>query len=215
MASILSILASPYGAASRGATLAAQAVANLQAADPSLALVERDLSTLSRSVIPSSYADAVLARQPSDHPAFGLSETLIREVEDAAFITIATPMHNYTVPACLKLWIDLVLRHSRSFAPVNGVKTGLLGDRPVLVVVTSGGAVTAQDAGQPDHLTGYFTDVLSTIGISDVRFVYLEALVNPVQAGKAIAEGAKAILQDPVFGSRQDSVPVMAWAANK
>ncbi|MBT0668945.1 NAD(P)H-dependent oxidoreductase [Novosphingobium profundi] len=214
MASILSILASPYGAASRGATLAAQAAANLQAADPSLALVERDLSTLARSVIPSSYADAVLARQPSEHAAFDLSETLIREVEDAAFITIATPMHNYTVPASLKLWIDLVLRHSRSFAPVNGVKTGLLGDRPVLVVVTSGGAVTGKEAGQPDHLTGYLTDVLSTIGISDVRFIYLEGLVNPVQAGIAMAAGARAMLQDPVFAGRQGGESAMAHAVN-
>jgi Acyl carrier protein phosphodiesterase len=211
MASILSIFASPYGAASRGATLAAQAVANLQAADPSLSLVERDLSALPRAIVPQAYSEAVLAQQPADHAAFALSETLIGEVEDAAFITIATPMHNYTVPACLKLWIDLVLRHSRSFAPVNGVKTGLLGDRPALVVVTSGNRVTGKGAGQPDHLTGYLTDVLSTVGISNLRFIYLEGLVNPVQAGMTITEGARAILHDPVFGSK----PAMARAANR
>lgn len=209
MASILSILASPYGGASRGATLAAQAVANLQAADPSLALVERDLSTLPRAAIPQAYSDAVLARHPDDHPAFDLSETLIREVEDANFVIIATPMHNYTVPACLKLWIDLVLRYGRSFAPVNGVKTGLLGDRPVLVAVTAGGLVTGPGAAQPDHLTGYLTDVLSTVGISDVRFIYLEGLVNPVQAGQVVVEGARAMLQDLVFGSRQTGRPGM------
>ena len=123
-------------------------------------------------------------------------------------------MHNYTVPACLKLWIDLVLRHSRSFAPVSGVKTGLLGDRPVLVVVTSGGAVTGQDAGQPDHLTGYLTDVLSTIGISDVRFIYLEGLVNPVQTGITVAAGTRVMPQDPVFGSRRGGEPAMARAVN-
>lgn len=200
MASILSILASPYGAASRGAKLAARAAANLRAGDPSLAIVERDLSALPRAVISPAYSDAVLARQPDDHSAFELSEALIREVEDAAFITIAAPMHNYTVPACLKLWIDLVLRHGRSFATVGGVKSGLLGNRPVLVVVTAGGPITGQRGGQPDHMTGYLTDVLSTLGMADVRFIYLDGLVNPVQAGQALLEGAEAMLQDQVFG---------------
>lgn len=215
MASILSIHASPHGAASRGATLALQAVANLQAADPSLALVERDLSALSHANIPQAYSEAVLAQQPDDHAAFALSETLISEVEDAAFITIATPMHNYTVPASLKLWIDLVLRHRRSFASANGVKTGLLGDRPVLVVVTAGGLVTGPGAVQPNHLTGYLTDVLATVGISDVRFVYLEGLVNPVQADIAMAQGIRMISEDPAFGSRQGNPPAMARAVNR
>lgn len=215
MASILSIHASPHGAASRGATLAWQAVANLQAADPSLALVERDLSALSLATVPQAYSEAVLAQQPDDHAAFAFSETLISEVEDAAFITIATPMHNYTVPACLKLWIDLVLRHRRSFASANGVKTGLLGDRPVLVVVTAGGLVTGPGAVQPNRLTGYLTDVLATVGISDVRFVYLEGLVNPVQAYIAMAQGIRMISEDPAFGSRRGNPTAMAQAVNR
>lgn len=201
MASILSITASPYGAASRGATLAAQAVAHLRAADPLLSHVTRDLSVFSNAEVPPSYSDALLARQPHDHPAFDLSETLIREVEDAAFITIATPIHNYTVPACLKLWIDLVLRHGRSFTSLHGEKTGVLGNRPVLVIVTAGGFVTGQRVTQPDHLTGYLTNVLSTIGITDLRFIYLEGLIDPAQAAEAMARGAQAMLQDPVFGA--------------
>lgn len=212
MASILSITASPYGTASRGATLAAQAVAHLRATDPSLSLVDRDLSVFSNAAIPPPYSEALLARQPHDHPAFDLSETLIREVEDAAFITIATPMHNYTVPACLKLWIDLVLRHGRSFTSVNGVKTGVLGDRPVLVIVTAGGLVTGEGVVQPNHLTGYLTDVLSTIGISNVRFIYLEGLVDPVQAAEAVARGAQAMLYDPVFGDMRTGKQAMTQA---
>lgn len=202
MTSILLITASPYGSSSRGAQLALQAVANLQAQDPSLTLVERDLSALADATIHSDYSDAVVGRQSHDVEIFALSEQLIRELEDAAYLIVATPMHNYTVPATLKLWIDFVLRYGRSFAPVDGIKTGLLKDRPTLIVVTAGGIVSGPGRLQPDHLTGYFTDVLATVGVRDLKFVYLDGLVNPARAEQVAADGARAITIDPVFGAQ-------------
>jgi len=201
MASILLITASPYGGASRGAVLAMQAVENLQRRHPSLDLVTRDLAALADATIHSSYADAIVGGQAHDAEAFALSEQLIRELEDAAFLVIATPMHNYTVPASLKMWIDFVLRYGRSFAPVDGIKTGLLKNRPTLVVVTAGGIVTGAGRFQPDHLTGYLGDVMSTIGIHDLKFVYLDGLANPARAEQVAADGAQTIAQDKVFGS--------------
>lgn len=203
MASILLVTASPYGTSSRGTDFAAQAVANLLVRDPSLRLVERDLTKLPQPVLPQSYAEAIVTRQPHDAEAFALSEQLIREVEDASFVIIATPMHNYTVPASLKLWIDLVLRFGRTFAPVNGVKTGLLEDRPTLIVVTAGGLVTGPNANQPDHLTGYMTDVLATIGIRALRFQYLEATVNAQLAEQAQSRSEQDIARDTDFGYLQ------------
>ena len=38
------------------------------------------------------------------------SEELIQELESSDFVVIATPMHNFTVPAALKMWIDHVVR---------------------------------------------------------------------------------------------------------
>lgn len=202
MASILLISASPYGSSSRGARLAAQAVANLQASDSSLRLVERDLSALAKAGIPPEYADAVVARSGHEAEAFILSESLIRELEEASYVVIATPMHNYTVSASLKLWIDYVLRFGRSFAPVNGIKTGLLKDRPTLVIVTSGGLVKHTAAQQPDHLTGYVTDVLATVGIRDVRYIYLEGLANPARWDEIADEAGQTLMADDAFGSR-------------
>lgn len=200
MASILLITASPYGGASRGAILAMQAVENLQRNHPSLNLVVRDLSALATATIHSSYAEAVVGGLAHDAEAFVLSEELIRELEDAAFVVIATPMHNYTVPASLKMWIDFVLRYGRSFAPIDGVKTGFLKNRPTLVVVTAGGIVNGDGRAQPDYLTGYLGDVLSTVGIHDLRFVYLDGLASPVRAEQVAADGAQTIQQDEVFG---------------
>lgn len=200
MASILLITASPYGLTSRGTLIARDAIASLRAKHPLLTLVERDLSTISAVTVQSSYADAILGRHAYEVEAFAFSETLIREVEEAEFVIIATPMHNYTVPAALKLWIDMLLRYGRSFAPVDGVKTGLLADRPTLIVVSSGGQVTGAGSLQPDHLTSYMTDVLTTVGIRDIRFVYLEGLANQNLVETAILRGARIVALDTVFG---------------
>ena len=110
-------------------------------------------------------------------------------------------MHNFTVPASLKQWIDHVLRIGRSFARQNGRKVGLLRDRPTLILVASGGSVRDGDTEQPDHLTGYLRDVLATIGIFDVRFAYLEGLEHPERADNAIAAAWRSIELDPIFGS--------------
>ncbi|WP_232493126.1 FMN-dependent NADH-azoreductase [Novosphingobium kaempferiae] len=202
MASILLITASPYGSSSRGAQLAMQAVTNLQAQNPRLTLIERDLSALADATIHSGYSDALIGGHSHDAEVFALSEHLIRELEDAAYLIVATPMHNYTVPATLKMWIDFVLRYGRSFAPVDGIKTGLLKDRPTLVVVTAGGIVSGAGRLQPDHLTGYLADVLATVGVRDLKFVYLDGLVNPARAEQVAADGAQSIAMDPVFGAK-------------
>jgi FMN-dependent NADH-azoreductase len=138
--------------------------------------------------------------KPHDSEAFILSETLIRELEQTDRLIIATPMHNYTVPASLKLWIDYVLRYGRTFATEEGQKYGLLANRPTLIIVTSGGLVSPPAAMQPDHLTGYLRDVFATLGITDLRFVYLEGLVRHDMSDAIVAAGWDAIIEDHAFG---------------
>jgi FMN-dependent NADH-azoreductase len=200
MSSVLLLNASPAGAASRGFALADEAVANLRWNDGNIAVVSRDLTAEPLAPVSFDYASAIVGGQPFDAPAFDQSERLIREIEASDYLVIATPMHNFTVPAALKLWIDNVLRHSRSFAPSPEGKLGLLGDRPVLVIVSSGDRVMGDSVRQPDHLTGYLTDVLATLGMTDVRFVYLEGVMRPDLTEQVMAAGRAAIDRDTAFG---------------
>ena len=48
-------------------------------------------------------------------------------------------LHNYTVPASLKAWMDRVVRIGRTFASTPAGKVGSLADRPTFVVAASGG----------------------------------------------------------------------------
>ena len=118
----------------------------------------------------------MVTRQPDSDPVLAYSEQLIAEVEHSDGVLISTPMHNFTVPAALKLWIDFVLRIGRTFTATPEGKFGLLADRPVLVLVRSGGICTGAAARQPDFLTPYLKQVLAVIGLSTVDFIYLEGI---------------------------------------
>ena len=98
------------------------------------------------------------------------SDELIQELESADIVVIGTPMHNLTVPAALKAWIDLVVRARRTFNVTPAGKVGTLRDRPVFVAISSGGRFSGERAHQPDFLTPYLKTVLGTIGLHDLTF---------------------------------------------
>jgi FMN-dependent NADH-azoreductase len=79
---------------------------------------------------------------------------------------IVTPMHNFTVPASLKLWLDHVIRINRSFHSTPQGKVGLMKDIPTFVLVSSGGFHVGERARQLDFLTPYLRYALASIGIN-------------------------------------------------
>jgi FMN-dependent NADH-azoreductase len=200
MRTILLLNASPFGSASRAYGLARKAARNVMNGQSDIRLVERDLSQLRPSPLSELYAHAIVTRAQHDAPAFEESEALIREVEACDYLIVATPMHNFTVPASLKLWIDYVLRAGRTFSYRDGHKVGLLDDRPALVVIGSGGIHKGADAKQPDYLSAYFAHVLATIGIKDVQFIHLQGLSRPDIVEQSLLLGERQLADDPVFG---------------
>lgn len=200
MKTILLINASPFGAASRNYKLARKAADNLLDARPDIMLVERHLAAARQSPIAEDYADAIVKHAERDAPAFAESEILIREVEACDYLIVATPTHNFSVPAALKLWIDYVLRADRTFTYRDGYKIGMLDDRPTLVVVSSGGVHNGPNARQPDYLSPYLTEILATIGISDVQIIRLQGLAIPDFAAESLALGDRLLAANPIFG---------------
>lgn len=178
MQRILLLECGPYGQQSRGSRLAQELVERLRQRHPAAQVLERDLAREPLPALTAEYAGALVGLAPNDDPALDVSERLIQELENSDCLVIATPMHNFTVPAALKLWIDYVLRIGRSFAATEAGKVGLLADRPTFVVVSSGGYYRGELARQPDFLTAYLRHVLSTIGIHDLEFIHLQGLVR-------------------------------------
>lgn len=186
---LLHVSASPRGSASISRRFGASLVENLQRVEQ-IRVVGRDLVEFALPYPDRAFVEASLTPEPerdaSAAAALVLSETLIGELEIADFIVFDTPMHNYTVPAALKSWIDYVVRPGRTFRSTSDGKVGLLRDRPVYLVAACGGPVSDSVAAQTDFLTAYLRYVLATMGLRNFH----PLLLDSVRRGEAAIQRA-------------------------
>lgn len=188
MKNILFIRCSPKTSGSHSGTFAQEFVESLEQSLAPAKVVHRDLSN---APIPHVSSQHTLASEkhesmldPTEQEALKLSNTLIEELEATDVLVIATPMHNYNVPSVLKAWIDHIVRAHRTIKLMPQGKIGLIEDKRTYIIVSSGGHHTNQPAWQPDFLTPYVTEILRTVGITSVEFIYLEAMSH----GSAVIE---------------------------
>lgn len=195
MKNILLISCSPKTSGSHSSTFAHEFVDRLKQSLGSTKVVHRDLSNApiphvsSQHTLASEKHESVLAH--AEQEALKLSNTLIEELEATDILIIATPMHNYNVPSVLKAWIDHVVRAHRTIKLTPQGKIGLIGDKRTYIIVSSGGHHTNQLAWQPDFLTPYLTEILHTVGITTVEFIYLEAMNHGPEAIELAVETAR------------------------
>lgn len=118
---------------------------------------------------------------------------------------IGTPVHNLTVPALLKAWIDNVVRIHRTVCPTPQDKVGMLPDRPVYIAVTSGGWRTGPRARNPDFFEPYLRAVLGMVGLRDLRFFSME--------GTALGRQRAALAQAKAFAAVNDHFKALPTTA--
>jgi FMN-dependent NADH-azoreductase len=197
---ILHLTCSPRGGEAYSHIISTELVDALRARHSGANVVTRDLATTPPSFVDIGFTRAIRDPAATDAPAFAESQALIAELETSDALVIGTPMHNFTVPAPLKAWIDQIVRIHRTFRSTQAGKLGLLRDRPSVVVIASGGYFTGPAPGstpaQPDHLTLYLRDILATIGITDLRFITLEGLSRGPDAVATALAGARARVSD-------------------
>ncbi len=192
MPNVLYLTCSPRGAMSFSRRVGDELVAGLGGA-----VLARDLAEDPPPMVDAGFSAAILAPvTEAVPPALAVSEALIRELEAADVLVIATPMNNFGVPAVLKAWIDQIVRINRTFRSTPEGKVGLLRDRPAYLVVASGGWFTGPSPtgtpAQPDFLTGYVRTVLETVGIRSLSIVALEGVTRGAEVAAAAIGKARA-----------------------
>ena len=199
MTAALVVEASPRGAASFSRQATARLLEWLRARHQDWREIRRDLTDTPPSLIDAGFAAAMLtppdARSAAQHAALAESERLIGEIETTDLLVISTPMHNFTVPAVLKAWIDQVLRVERTFRRTSEGKIGTLAPRPCYLVIAAGGAISPPAARQPDFLLPYLRAVLATIGVGEPLVLRLEALSGAADAPARVAAATEAWLR--------------------
>ncbi|AVF95257.1 FMN-dependent NADH-azoreductase [Vibrio diabolicus] len=152
-------------------------------------LTVRDLAANPLPVLDFAVATALRATEDlsqEQQAVVELSDTLIEEVKNADTLVIAAPMYNFTIPTQLKNWIDLIARAGVTFKYTENGVQGLIEGKKAIVITTRGGI---HKDSPTDNVTPYLCTVLGFVGITDVEFVYAEALnMGEDFAAKGISE---------------------------
>ena len=100
---------------------------------------------------------------------FELSDKLVLELKESDVIIISVPIYNFGPPATLKAWSDLAARVKETFKYTDdGQRIGLLQDKQVYLVITSGGTKVN---GKEDFLTPWLIHVLNFFGIKKIKII--------------------------------------------
>ncbi len=148
-----------------------------KAKHPETRIVERDLATdalpfVTESWIQASYTPAA-QRTPQQQQALALSDTLIEEVMAADVIVLGVPMHNFSIPAPLKAWFDLVARAGKTFSYGEKGPKGLIDSGKRVVALVSRGGVydDGASAAAPDFQVPYLRHMLHFLGLENLTVI--------------------------------------------
>lgn len=134
-------------------------------------LIERDL-TRKLPLIDGEWMQANFTpaeqKTPNQKETLAFSDHLIAELNQADHLVIGVPVYNFSIPAALKAWIDLVARAKVTFQYTENGPEGLVTPKKVYLVYASGGTPMGSAI---DFATPYLKHVLSFIGLNDVALI--------------------------------------------
>jgi FMN-dependent NADH-azoreductase len=192
MATLLKIDSSPMGDHSISRKLTAQFAASWQKAHPRGEVISRDLSRTELVPVNGLWVGAAYtpedARSREQREALAVSDTLIAELQRAEEYVLGVPMHNFSIPSTLKLWIDQVARAGKTFSYGADGPKGLLNGKKATLLIASGGVYEHGTAmASLNFVTPYLKAVFGFIGVTDVTIIRAEGTAQ-LMSGKVDTE---------------------------
>ncbi|MFC4270116.1 ACP phosphodiesterase [Sneathiella chungangensis] len=165
-------------------SVAATFIRKWRAIDREDKIIHRDVGVNPPAFISQDWIAAVFtsdAAKTDDQKALlSLSDTLIREVEQADIIVMSSSMYNYGMPAALKAWFDQVIRLNKTFTfdlargdfPLEPIMSG-----KILVLITSSGEFGFGIGGireKMNHLGPHIRTLSHYLGVETVHEINAE-----------------------------------------
>lgn len=122
---------------------------------------------------------------PEQEEALSISHELVDEILEADTIIISAPIYNFSVPASLKAYFDLISRAGLTFQYTENGPVGLLKNKKAYVVMSSGGTEIGSDV---DFAGSYVKHFLGFIGITDIEVIKLDQLMFDAESKQAEAD---------------------------
>ncbi|MFA7386146.1 MAG: NAD(P)H-dependent oxidoreductase [Thiohalobacteraceae bacterium] len=165
-----------------------QLIAGFQERGSRIDVTQRDLATTDLPYLDADWIAANFTppeqRNSAQRATLLLSDQLVQELVEADLLVIGVPLYNFSIPAKLKAWVDLVARAGLTFRYTDAGPQGLLKGKRAFLLLASGG-VRADSAA--DFATAYLRHVLGFLGISEVTLIAADGLM---QRGEAALESA-------------------------
>lgn len=173
-----------------------------QAQTPSGQVIHRDLSLtppphISESVIGAIYSQEKTAEQET---ALSLSNELIAELQQADLIVISTPMYNFGIPSTLKAYFDHVARPGETFTFTEQGPQGLLVDKKVINIITSGGDYRQPPLNAMNFVDDYLKTILSFIGLKEITPIHAVDMAKSADEVSLTLTSAKSNIQNVLKG---------------
>jgi FMN-dependent NADH-azoreductase len=179
MPTLLRIDSSPMGERSISRKLTEKFADSWRKSHPGGKVIIRDLCALELPVVNGSWVGAAYApsesRTPEQTKALTLSDSLVADLQEADEYVLGVPMHNFSVPASLKLWIDQISRVGKTFTYSDAGAKGLLTGKRATLLLASGGVY---ESGSPmasfDFVAPYLRAMFGFLGVTDVTIIAAE-----------------------------------------
>jgi FMN-dependent NADH-azoreductase len=188
MPTLLKIDSSPMGERSISRRLTAEFEKTWINTHPGGTVFSRDLTTLALPFVDGRWVAAAFtpedARTAEQNEALAISDLLVADLQNADEYVVGVPMHNFSIPSTLKLWIDQVVRVGKTVAYSSTGAKGLLTEKKATLLMASGGVYEQGSAlAALDFVTPYLRTVFGFIGVTDVNFIAAEG-TSKLMTGK-------------------------------
>ena len=176
MPTLLRVDSSPMFQASVSRRLTDEYVRRWRTLNPGGKLIARDLTKTELAPITAEWVGAAYtpeeSRSTEQRQLLAVSDGLIAELETADEYVIGVPMHNFSIPSTVKLWIDLIARAGKTFAYADGQSNGLLQGKKAMFLVASGGKYDEGTAlASFNFVEPYLRTVFAFLGVTDTAFI--------------------------------------------
>ena len=201
MSTVLVLTSSALGAASVSNQLVQDAITQLVLQDLQLRVFTRDLGGKPIPHLTIDSANALRGAEPANDAqasAQALSDELIAELKAADTLIIGAPMYNFGIASTLKTWFDHVLRAGITFKYSESGPVGLLKDKRAIVIETRGGLYSEGPAQVMDSQEPHLRNLLSFMGITNVKFFRAEKLAFGPEAREQAIDAARAQLTEAI-----------------
>ena len=157
--------------------LADLTISELHANLPNSTILLRDL-TAGVGHVSSAWREARIeapkSRSAEDRALLAQSEALGAEVDGADIIVLAVPIYNFSIPAALKAWVDMVCRNNVDGATARATPLPKKPKQAIVLLTSNHTLAGAQD----EFASEFLKFILNFIGCTEINLIDATGLAN-------------------------------------